>query len=158
MKYEGDQFVKEFKLNKIDNNTAREEKVTLYVAKKKIGVLDKIEENISVMTNEEPKHFLTDLLNKVLGPEYVTTISNGAIIDKIFLDDEGCLYVEMSQDFMDAMYNNEEQKGVVMSLAQTLGHYYNAKYVILTVDGEIYRLKDGQADGKGRIRVLGGTR
>ena len=158
MDYTSDKTVQNFELTKFENNTAREEQVTLYIAKKKSGILNKIEQNISVMTNEEPRHFLTDLLNKVMGTEYITTISNGAIIDKIFLDDEDCLYVEMSQDFMDPIYNQEEQKGVIMSLAQTLGHYYSAKYVTISIDGEIYPVKDGQADAKGRIRVLGGAR
>lgn len=156
--YTSDKMVHNFNLTKFENNTAREEKVTLYIAKKKSGILSKIEQNVSVMTNEEPRHFLTDLLNKVIGTEYITTISNGAIIDKIFLDDEDCLYIEMSQDFMDPIYNTEEQNGVIMSLAQTLGHYYNAKYVKITIEGELYPVKAGQADAKGRIRVLGGAR
>lgn len=156
--YKSDEDDYHFSLTKLQNNTAREEEVTLYIAQKKTGTLNKIKQNVSVMTNEEPRHFLTDLLNKVISADYITTISNGAIIDKIYLDDEDCLYIEMSQDFMDPIYNLAEQKGVIMSLVQTLGHYYNAKYVAITIDGETYPFQTGQADDQGRIRVVGGER
>ncbi|MEF9960327.1 MAG: GerMN domain-containing protein [Niameybacter sp.] len=151
--YEDDKTAKTLELYEVENNKAQEEEVSLYLAEKNTGKLKNVKEKVVVMTNEEPKHFLTDLLKKVMGPEYVTTLSNGVIIEKIFIDDEKCLYVDLSGEFMDALYNEQEQKGVLMSLVQTLGDYYNATYVVITVEGETYPVKGGQADVKGRIRV-----
>lgn len=151
--YTDDKKTQSFKLTEFENNTARQEQVTLYIPKKNSGALKQIQQTVSIMTNEEARHFLTDLLNKVIGKEYITTISNGAVIDKLFLDDEGCLHVEMSEAFMDPLYNTQEQKGVVMSLAKTLGKYYDAEYVMLTIQGELYPLQEGQADSIGRIKI-----
>ena len=154
VKYETDNSVEEFELDKIENNTAQEEKLALYIAKKDTGALERVEEKVAIMTNEEPKHFLTDMLKKVVGSEFITTLSNSVTIEKIFKDDENCLYVELSGEFIDVNYNAREQKGVLMSLVQTLGRYYNADYVVLNIEGEAYPIKGGQADSKGRIRVV----
>ncbi|MDA3730716.1 GerMN domain-containing protein [Niameybacter massiliensis] len=153
-KYENDNGVQEFELNQIENNKAQEETVSLYIAKKETGALELIKEKVAIMTNEEPKHFLTDLLKKVMDSEYVTTLSNGVTIEKTFKDDENCLYVELSGEFVDLNYNAREQKGVLASLVQTLGRYYDADYVVINIEGEAYPVKGGQADSRGRIRVV----
>ena len=143
-------------LSKIETNKPQEEEVSLYLVNKNDGQIEEIHETVGVLTNEEPKHFLTDLLKKAPSDDYLVGISNGAIINNLFLDEEDdCLYVDMSEAFIDPIYNKAEQEKVLMSLVNTLGNYYNATYVVMTVKGEAYPLNSPLKDSKGRIKVKG---
>lgn len=138
----------------LKNNKPQEEQVELYLINKETGEFETVYEQVVVMTNEEPKHFLTDLLRKAPNEKYLVDISNGAIINTLFLDEEEqCLYVEMSEEFIDPDYSIEEGEKVITSLVNTLGHYYNAEYVVMTVEGEAYPLKSPIGDTNGRIKV-----
>lgn len=152
--YESKEKAGKITLSKTENNKPQEEDVTLYLFNKATKEMEKIDEKVAVMTNEEPKHFLTDLLKKAPNENYLTTISNGAIINNIFLDEEeSSLYVEMSADFIEQTYDKVNQQHTIMSLVNTLGHYYNATYVVITVEGEAYPLKSPLKDNSGRIKV-----
>ncbi len=154
IKYETPQKTRTIQFSEMISNKPQEEVVELYLMNKATGKMETVFEKVAVMTNEEPKHFLTDLLKKAPNEDYLIDISNGAIINKLFLDEEeACLYVEMSEDFIDPQYSKTEEEKIITSLVNTLGHYYNAEYVVMTVEGEAYPLKSPLNDINGRIKV-----
>ncbi|MEG0528550.1 MAG: hypothetical protein RR531_13640, partial [Longicatena sp.] len=73
------------KIKQIEDNKAQEEYVSVYLVNKESNKLAEIPQKVAVMTNEEPKHFLTDLLKKVPNENYYSSISGEAIINNIFL-------------------------------------------------------------------------
>ena len=152
--YETEENAATVTLSKIETDKPQEEEVRLYLVNKKNGEIEEVYEKVAVLTNEEPKHFLTDLLKKVPNDEYLVGISNGAIINNLFLDEEdACLYVEMSEAFIDQSYTKVQQEKILRSLVDTLGEYYNATYVVMTVEGEAYPLNSPLKDSNGRIKV-----
>ncbi|MEG0528549.1 MAG: hypothetical protein RR531_13635, partial [Longicatena sp.] len=66
---------------------------------------------------------------------------------------DACLYVEMSGTYIDETYPEARQKLIVESLVNTLGHYYDATYVVMTIEGQAYPVKNIIGDAKGRIKV-----
>lgn len=154
MSHESKKAVGTMNFSKLKNNTPQEEQVKLELVNKETGKFETVYEYVAVMTNEEPKHFLTDLLRTAPNESYLIDISNGALINMLFLDEEEqCLYVEMSEEFINPEYNTAEKEKVIKSLVNTLGHYYSAEYVVMTVEGEAYPLKSPFGDTSGRMKV-----
>ena len=102
------------------------------------------DQELSVLTNEEPKHFLTDVLKKV-SDEYILAIPKNAIIENIYVDqDTKKLYLDMSKEYYEMNYTGRQEQMAIQSLVSTVGAYYGVNRVVLTVEGEPYHSENVQ--------------
>ncbi|MGL6174945.1 MAG: GerMN domain-containing protein [Cellulosilyticaceae bacterium] len=130
-------------LTQFENNKPVEQEVKVFIANQNTAVFKYIIQEVVVHTNEEPKHFLTDLLKKSIGEEYVVPIPKDAVIENIYMDQEqNKLYVDMSKEYYEMNYGSSVEKLAIQSLVKTVGNYYNVKKVVLTVGGEPYKSED----------------
>lgn len=117
-----------------------ERQIKVYFGDSNTSRLVYTDQNISIRTNEEPKHFLTDVLKKVPNDKYVLAIPKSARIESIYLDeDTKKLYLDMSKEYYDMNYGSGAEYLAIQSLVTTVGAYYDAKQVVLTVAGEPYQ-------------------
>lgn len=138
-------------LAQFENNRPVEQEVQVFIANQKTSVFKYKTQKVVVHTNEEPKHFLTDLLKKSVDEQYVVPIPKDAVIENIYIDEEqDKLYVDMSKEYYEMNYGKDIEELAIQSLVKTVGNYYSAKKVVLTVNGEPYnseniKFKEGQA-------------
>lgn len=104
--------------------------------------LDYSRQAVTVMTNEEPKHFLTDILSLELNENTIQPLPVDAYIVGLYVEeDEDTVYIDLSTSYHGSEYTKEEEKLALQSVVKTIGSYYKTDYVTLTVNGEGYREK-----------------
>lgn len=119
-----------------ESNKAVKHNITLYLGNKETGKLEAVQQEITIRTNEEPKHFLTDLLSKSIEENYIIPLLTGTMIEAIYIDkDENRLIVDMNAAYGFIDYETGTEKLAVMSLVNTIGYYYGVGEVVLTVEG-----------------------
>lgn len=127
-------------LEKYEQNTPLKQQVEVYLGDSYSGKLIRKDQDLSVLTNEEPKHFLTDVLKRVSDEQYILAIPKNAIIENIYVDqDTKKLYLDMSKEYYEMNYTPRQEQMAIESLVSTVGAYYGVNRVVLTVGGEPYR-------------------
>ncbi|MEG1000854.1 MAG: GerMN domain-containing protein [Cellulosilyticaceae bacterium] len=127
-------------LSSFETSKPVEQQIRVYLGNGYTSKLMYTDQKIPVRTNEEPKHFLTDVLKKVPSEEYALAIPKSALIESIYLDEETKkLYLDMSKEYYDMNYGSGMESLAVQSLVTTVGAYYDVKQVVLTVAGEPYQ-------------------
>lgn len=133
--HEGEKETRE--LVRYENNMPIKDDVTIYLGNKETGELEAIEQEITVRTNEEPKHFLTDLLSKVVQEQYIIALPPGTMINNIYVD-EHKVTLDMNEAYEKISYEQGTEKLAIMSLVKTVGAYYGVNEVVLTVEESPY--------------------
>lgn len=95
-------------------------------------------QTIQVMTNEEPKHFLTDILKTVPDERYIQPLPIDVYIKSIYVEDSTA-HVELDDGYDPTEYTMLEEKLATKSVVKTIGNYYGVDSVIIYVDGTIYK-------------------
>lgn len=103
-----------------------DEKITLY------------RKNLEFKTNDIPRKLILDAYKDV--PENVLgVLTENTVVNYLYLNKDGMVYVDLSKDFItDMNLGSGYEMLVLQSLANTLGDYYGASKVILTIDGKTY--------------------
>ncbi|MGB4589286.1 MAG: GerMN domain-containing protein [Clostridiaceae bacterium] len=94
--------------------------------------------NLEFKTNDIPRNLILDAYKDV--PENVLgVLTKNTIVNYLYLNKDGMVYVDLSKDFITEMnLGSGYEMLVLQALTNTLGDYYGASKVILTIDGETY--------------------
>lgn len=137
-------------------STTMKETIDVYYANEETKALEVIPQEVTIMTNEEPKHFLTDVLKMTPSDTYLPAISSDATINTIYLEEESNrVVVDLNEKYAEMGYTEEEERLAVMSLVNTIGSYYDASYVVITVQGSPYTINSLYYNKEMGIKVGG---
>lgn len=96
-------------------------------------------QQISIMTNEEPRHFLTDVLSLEPTPQTIQPLPLETQINAIYVDeDKAIVQVDLSHTYEENSYTEQEKTAALLSVAKTIGNYYKVSQVLITVNGVHY--------------------
>ena len=95
---------------------------------------------INLKTNEDIKNIFQTNFRKTLIDGTLPLISNNTKINKLYVNyNENVVYVDFSKEFITEMNaGTSKENGILTSVVNTLGDYFNVKEVRLTVDGKEY--------------------
>lgn len=95
---------------------------------------------INLKTNDEIKNIFQNNFNKTIIDGTAPLMSANTKINKLYLNyTENVVYVDFSKEFITEMNAGTSlESGILTSVVNTLGDYYNVKEVRLTVDGKEY--------------------
>lgn len=94
----------------------------------------------SLKTNEEIKDVFQKYFMEPLGSGTGQLISKNTKINKIYKNTEtGKVYIDFSKEFVSEMNaGTTKETGVLRSVTNTIGSYYNVDKVVITIDGQPY--------------------
>lgn len=124
-------------LKEYNKDTSRSKVVNFYYpnADEKITLFRK---NLEFKTNDIPRNLILDAYKDV--PENVLgVLKDNTVVNYLYLNKDGMVYVDLSKEFVTEMnLGSGYEMLVLQSLANTLGDYYGASKVILTIEGKTY--------------------
>lgn len=136
--YESDTQKRALRLEQYETNAPHKQAVTIFYPNKEEQRLEPVAQVVSIMTNEEPKHFLTDLLSMTPDVAMLQPLPDDAEILAIYRrEEEGGITVDLSKGY--EAYRVEDRTLAVDSVVQSIGQYYDVDYVTLTINGVVYK-------------------
>jgi len=125
-------------LKEIEENTRRIESIQFYFP----GDNDKlniVEKEVSFKTNDETGQILGDAYKEASTSNSGVVFSSNTKINRLTLNKENKVEIDLNSAFRTEMNAGSGYEGMILqSVADTFGKYYNAKEVILTIEGEPY--------------------
>lgn len=128
-----------FVLNSIQKNYVLTEEINYYFPDFKKMKVRSSAKKTKFHTNDITEQVLThDYRNVVYGDRPV--LSNNSSINKVDVDLDNTLHVDLSSGFVDDMDVEAIYEGMILqSIANTMGRFFNAEQVRFTVESEDYR-------------------
>jgi len=95
---------------------------------------------INLKTNDEIKDVFQKYFRESLVGGTSALMSKNTKINKIYKNaNEGKVYIDFSKEFETEMNaGTTKESGILRSITNTLGNYYNMNKVVITIDGEPY--------------------
>lgn len=131
--YEGEDRDYTYELQRVERDVPTPYQVGVYQVEN--ATVAYKEETAWVRTNEEPKHFLTDIVQKNRGTQSTGTMEDMVLINEIKIMDHTA-YMDISNDHDS---DKELDKNMIKSLVYTVGNYYEVPKVLLFKDGVPYQ-------------------
>jgi spore germination protein GerM len=126
-------------LSKMESNTPFVQTVKFYYPNANAEKVVYVNKQLSFQTNDYPKVIIEnaykDLHNQVLN----RTISPNAKIKSLYLNKDKMVYVDFTKEFVSEMNaGSGVESKILQSITNTLGVYYTAEKVYITVEGNPY--------------------
>jgi hypothetical protein len=100
------------------------------------------QKNISFHTNDITRQAMKDAMLTVVKDTYLPYFTANTKINSMYLGQDNIVYVDFSKEFFDSIDKySEYETYILQSIANTLGGYYGAKEVYLTIDQKPYSSK-----------------
>lgn len=130
-------------LKAIDENAKLTQKIKFYYGyhdddkmEYKLGYKEK---DVDFKTNDITRQILEKTYKDVLKGTGLTALTQNTKINHLYLNKDGMVYIDLSKDFIKELNAGSGYEAIILdSIAATFGNYYNAKRVVLTIDGGNY--------------------
>lgn len=148
----------EFKVISVLKNIEKEvplvTSVKFFYPVKDSDKLHYIFKDIAFNTNDITKAKLAEAYQKLAEVRLGRPLSSGIKINSLYLNNDKRVYVDMNSVFIEEINKNKSyERPILQSIVNTVGSYYNAQEVVLTIEGKTYK-SDNIAVKKGEaIRV-----
>ncbi len=97
------------------------------------------EKNVDFKTNDITRQTLEKVYKDILKDTKSTVLTKNTKINYLYLNRDGMVYIDLSKNFIKEMNaGSGYESKILQSLAATFGTYYDAKKVVLTIDGGNY--------------------
>jgi hypothetical protein len=97
-------------------------------------------EPISFYTNEITRNVLADAYKKPINNQSGVVFSKNAGINSLYLNSDGYVYIDLNQAFVAEMNAGSGYEAMILqSVVNTVGQYYQAEKVYLTIDNKPYQ-------------------
>ena len=131
-------------LKAIDENAKLTQKIKFYYGyhddDKLEYKLDYKEKDVVFKTNDISRQILEKTYKDVLKGTGATALTKNTKINYLYLNKDGMVYIDLSKDFIKELNAGAGYESIILdSIAATFGNYYNAKKVVLTIDGGDYK-------------------
>lgn len=125
-------------LEKVEEKAVNKEVVNFYYPNASDERIFLYRKELSFTTNDIPRNLLIEAY-KDLPKEAAPVLSKNTLVNYLYLNEDGMVYVDLSKEFLAEMNAGAGYEMLILqSLANTFGDYYGASKVILTVDGKTY--------------------
>ncbi|AJA47482.1 sporulation and spore germination [Clostridium pasteurianum DSM 525 = ATCC 6013] len=129
-------------LKGIINDSAVTQTIKFYYPKMTdtdVAIMSK-KSTVNLKTNDDIKNIFQTNFRKTSITDAKPLMSNNTKINKLYLNDsEKVVYVDFSKEFITKMNaGSSMESGILTSVVNTLGDYFNVNEVRLTVDGKEY--------------------
>ena len=95
--------------------------------------------SVSFFTNDVTRTTLTDLLKQVPDVEYGRLLPENATINTLYLNDDGRVYVDFSEELVTEMNAGSSGESLILQgIVNTIGYFYGVEEIILTVEQAPY--------------------
>lgn len=126
-------------LSEIQTNSNLTKKVAFYYPNSKVDKLFLVRKDLTFKTNTITKLVFEKNFQSVPNEELIKLISPNTKINSLFLHSDGMVYVDFSKELITEMNLGANYEGMVLqAITNTLGLYYNAKKVYITVENKPY--------------------
>lgn len=134
----GDGYEVTSSLEKLERGMPRTKVVNFYYPNANDERIFLYRKEIAFTTNDIPRNKIVEAY-KNLPKEAAPVLSKNTAVNYLYLNQDGMVYVDLSQQFIGEMNAGAGYESLILqSLANTLGDYYGADKIILTVDGKTY--------------------
>ncbi len=134
----GDGYEVSANLQKIENNAVQNKTVNFYYPNAVDERIYLYRKEIKFTTNDIPRNLIINAY-KDLPKEAAPVLTPNTVVNYLYLNEDGMVYVDLSRDFLEEMNAGAGYESLILqSLVNTFGDYYGASKVILTIDGETY--------------------
>ncbi len=134
----GDGYEVTSSLEKLERGMPRTKVVNFYYPNANDERIFLYRKEIAFTTNDIPRNKIVEAY-KNLPKEAAPVLSKNTAVNYLYLNQDGMVYVDLSQQFIGEMNAGGGYESLILqSLANTLGDYYGADKIILTVDGKTY--------------------
>lgn len=94
---------------------------------------------ISFYTNEITRKVITAAYKEPMKDKVGIVFSKNTEINSLYLNQDGGVYIDLNQAFLDEMMAGAAYEGLILqSIVNTVGQYYQAEKVFLTIDNKLY--------------------
>jgi hypothetical protein len=138
-------------LKEIRSNESLVNEITFYYPDSKKDKLFSVKKNLSFKTNDITKMALEKEFKKVDKNEHLKLLGPNVKINSLYLNKDGMVYVDFTKNFVSEMNVGASFESMILqSITNTLGQYYGAKKVYITLEGKPYSsghisMKKGEA-------------
>lgn len=95
--------------------------------------------SVAFFTNDVTRETMTELLRQVPDVEYGRLIPEDASINSMYLNEDGRVYVDFSQELVANMNAGSSGESLLLQgIVNTIGTYYGVEEVVLTIEGAPY--------------------
>lgn len=134
----GDGYEVTSSLEKLERGIPRKKVVNFYYPNANDERIFLYRKELVFTTNDIPRNKIVEAY-KDLPKEAAPVLSKNTAVNYLYLNQDGMVYVDLSQQFINEMNAGAGYESLILqSLANTLGDYYGADKIMLTVDGKTY--------------------
>ena len=95
--------------------------------------------NVAFFTNDVTREVISDLLEQVPDVEYGRLIPEGTTINSLYLNEDGRVYVDFSEELVGNMNAGSSGESLLLQgIVNTIGVYYGVEEVVITIEGAPY--------------------
>ncbi len=126
-------------LKEIQNNTLLTQDIKFFYPNIDDGKIYYKNKDVDFKTNDVTRKTLEREYKQAISGTDSSVLSPNTKINSLYLNKDGMVYVDLSKDFLKEMNAGAGYESMILdSIAATFGNYYNARKVILTIDGGNY--------------------
>lgn len=134
----GDGYEVTSSLEKLERGVPRKKVINFYYPNANDERIFLYRKELIFTTNDIPRNKIVEAY-KNLPKEAAPVLSENTAVNYLYLNRDGMVYVDLSQEFVDEMNAGAGYESLILqSLANTFGDYYGADKIMLTVEGETY--------------------
>lgn len=137
-------------LKSVEKDTARNQTVRIYIPDSEGGGIYYEERVVSYRTNDDTGRILETACKEAVNEAFGQILSDDTAVNSLALDEENRVRIDFNGSLTEDMNAAADLEAIILQcIADTLGYYYHADSVLLTVDGKPYqsehiRLEAGQ--------------
>ena len=138
-------------LSEVKKDTLYQQPITLYYPDADDKIYP-VQSELSMGTGVELRLALQEAMRKPIPKEtYIPLMSENTTLNDIYLDDKQTVHADFSKEFVtEANLGSGYEMRLLQSVTDTLGKFYGASKVIITLDGKPYEsghvlMKEGEA-------------
>lgn len=126
-------------LKEIKKNTPLTQNANFYYPNISKNILEPIEKKLVFYTNDSIEEIFKKAYENVSLEVYSKVIGENVKINKLFLDNDSIVWIDLSKEFSEELDSNSEYSTLVLQcITDTLRAYYGAEEVNITVEGKTF--------------------
>lgn len=126
-------------LSEILDNTPYKQTVIIYYPNIDTGKIYAIEKQLSFKTNDITRKKIEEAAKEIVKSKYKPLLTANTKINSLYLNKDNVVYVDFTKELVSEMNAGSEYESMVLQcITNTLGNYYNADKVYITLAGKLY--------------------
>lgn len=127
-------------LTRVEENVVLTQNISFFYPNINDGKIYYRDKDISFKTNDITRVILAEAYKGVIEESLGNVLNTNTKINSLYLNKDGMVYIDLNKAFVTEMNAGAGYESMILkSIANTLGKYYGAQKIILTIDGNLYQ-------------------